>query len=129
MRCPRLLLAILLSLTAAVHGQDVRSVEPLILPEVAFAPVEAGPPLRLAESSWVAPLADLPEAGQAPRREILDWNAAGRMPGRNGFVRPLPEAVRVRLGGAPESREKGTFAVSGEGRRVWVGQVRVEGAW
>ncbi|HYG62354.1 MAG TPA: hypothetical protein VEL74_07220, partial [Thermoanaerobaculia bacterium] len=35
----------------------------------------------------------------------------------------------VELGAAPESRDKGGFALAGDGRPVWGGEVRAEGAW
>ncbi len=108
-----------------------------VLPLVAQADATPPPPMRLAESLGVRPLASLPAAETAARDQVeavRSWNLAGNRPWRTGFARPLPGSPRVELsrpvlakaGGAHAG---GLAARSAAGSLVWGAEVRVEGAY
>ncbi len=135
MKIPRLLVSCLLLAAAAVPlcGQ---SVGPLVLPSTLLEEVRTPPPLRLAEGTLARPLAELPPAVFAARkelREVQEWNDAGRLPARVGFMRALPEARRVALAEAPAAGEirehAGGLLAARRGTAVWGAGVRVDEAW
>lgn len=96
----------------------------------------AGPPLRIAERFGVVPLASLlpAEVGAADQLEaVRAWNAAGSLPLRNGFARPLPLPRLVRFEGPDlQSRlgmfQGGTLGQSGPSTYVWGGEIVVADA-
>lgn len=110
-----LLAVLLLSVPAAAE-----TVPPLIfpeLPELAEAPMAAPPPLRLVQAA-----AELRRAaeGALDRMDAMTLrNLSGSLPVQNGFSRPLPSPVRMRLATAASSTDA----------RVWGTRVRVAGAW
>lgn len=113
-----------------------QSVGPLVLPSSLLEEVRVAPPLRLAEDPLATPLAELPAAAFAARkqlREVQEWNDAGRVPMRVGFMRALPELRKVEIGEAPaegEIREHAGGLLAGRaGRAVWGAGVRVDEAW
>ncbi|HEX5715311.1 MAG TPA: trypsin-like peptidase domain-containing protein [Thermoanaerobaculia bacterium] len=112
-----LLAILLLSVPAAAE-----TVPPLILPELAESAVASPPPLRLAESQAVQAGATLRRAaeGALDRMDSMTLrNLSGALPVQNGFARPLPSPVRMRLAAAASSTNA----------RVWGSRVRVAGAW
>ncbi|MFL6201721.1 MAG: trypsin-like peptidase domain-containing protein [Thermoanaerobaculia bacterium] len=112
-----LLAVLLLSVPAAAE-----TVPPLILPELAEPAMASPPPLRLAESQAVQAGATLRRAaeGALDRMDAMTLrNLSGALPVQNGFARPLPSPVRLRL----------AAAVSSANARVWGTRVRVAGAW
>lgn len=131
-----LLALALLSVPASAAAADT-TVQPLALPELAAETVSL-PPMRLAESLSVEPVASLRRAaeGAVDRIEALKaHNASGARPVRTGFSRPLAEPLKMRLdasaAGTPGFRrlDGGWFAESMTGALVWGTHVRVEGAW
>jgi hypothetical protein len=115
-----LLAVLLLSVPAAAE-----TVPPLILPEPAESAVSAPPPLRLAESQAVQAGATLRRAaeGALDRIDAMTLrNLSGSLPVQNGFARPLPSPVRMRLAAAAVS-------AGSTNARVWGSRVRVAGAW
>lgn len=127
-----------LLLAAFAVPLSAQSNGPLVLPSTLLEEVRVAPPLRLAEEPLASPLAELPAAVFAARRELRElqeWNDRGRMPVRAGFARTLSEARVVALGeamseGEGEIREHagGLLAVRA-GAVVWGGGVRVDEAW
>ena len=107
-----------------------RAVAPRAVPDAPAAP-------RLAELYGAAPLAVLrPAATAAPERlaEIVAWNAARRLPARNGFARPLPQPRRIAfaaagLKGAAGELAGGVYAWPSFDRVAWGAEVRVERAY
>lgn len=121
---------------AAAHAQ---SVPMRVLPEAApegFALETTHPPLRLAESLGLEPLASLSSAREGAvdgLEAIRTWNLAGRRPLRTGFVRPLPESRQVQFSAAlllePAGLTAGgAFLRSGAEHTVWGAQVEVRDA-
>ncbi len=112
---------------------------PLVLPSNLLEEVRIAPPLRLAEEPLARPLAELPAAVFGARKELRDvqeWNDAGRLPTRAGFMRALPEAREVEL--APQTtapaegeirEHAGGLLAARAGAVVWGAGVRVEEGW
>ncbi len=94
-------------------------------------------PARLAEAAALAPFAVLAPASAGARDELdalKIWNLAGRNPLKNGFSRPLPEPLAVRLtpGAAAEhaAHLEGRAATAvGQGWLRWAARVRVDEAY
>lgn len=122
------------------HPQDDAPPERLEMPAAELSSTASrarvAPPLRLAESAGVTPLAVLPEAavGAGDQLEaVRAWNESGRVPAQAGFVRPLPLARRVhlaaeRLHGSAGLHDGGVFVRSGGAHLTWAAEVRVEKA-
>ncbi len=97
----------------------------------------AEPPARVAEGFGVAPMASLADArtGAADQLAALEaWNRAGRLPIRDGIVRPLPVVRAVTFGPALASQAAGlhaggAFVQANAGSTVWGAAVTVDGAW
>lgn len=133
---PFLAVAVLLAALAPA-GLAAQSVDILVAPpSAALQAGPSGPPLRIAERFGVEPLATLAEAAVAAREEIeavMEWNAAGRRPMKDGFVRPLP---LPRLVAFPESVTTSPASLHAGGALVrhardtvvWGAEIRVEGA-
>jgi hypothetical protein len=128
----RAALSVVLVLIAARAASGV-TVEPRWMPE--SAPRAAPPqPARLADATSLRPFAVLAPAS-AGARDALDalrhWNLAGKTPLQNGFSRPLPEPLAVRLAPAltasHAARQEGAAATAAgpDGLR-WAARVRVE---
>lgn len=128
-----LLLAALVPAGLAAQSVDLR-VAP---PSAAFQDQSSEPPLRIAERFGVEPLATLAEAAVAAREQIdavVEWNAAGRRPLKDGFVRPLALPRPVAF---PESVTTSPAGLHGGGALVrhsadtlvWGAEIRVEGAY
>jgi lysyl endopeptidase len=118
MKVVHLTLALTLSLSLSASGQQV---PPLIPASSQVPPAKVSPPPRPAGRLGAPPLAVLPAAAAAEPgkiRAVQAWNEAGRLPVRNGFVRPLTEPRRVDLGAAAAS-----------GKTAWGAEVQVEGAY
>jgi hypothetical protein len=135
MKGPRSAIACLL-LAALAGPLSAQSNGPLVLPSTLLEEVRVAPPLRLAEEPLASPLAELPAAVFAARREmreLQEWNDRGRMPVRAGFARALSEARVVALDSTVadgEIREHaGGLLAARAGAAVWGGGVRVEEAW
>lgn len=125
--------------TAGAAGSGV-TVEPRFDagPPAVAAPAQ---PRRLAEAAALPPFAALQPARTAAQDELAAlriWNLGGRNPMKNGFSRPLPEALVVRLSptaptgatgaaGAATPRLAGAAATAaGPGWSGWAARVRVE---
>ncbi len=129
------LLALALMASPALATERV---EPLALPESAPAPVSQ-PPLRLAESLSLEPMATLRRASEGAGDQLEAMKArnsagtAGARPMQIGFSRPLPQALAMRLNADSAlrfQRQGGGFAAESlAGRRVWGTHVRIDGAW
>lgn len=138
----RFLSLVPLAVLAARGPVAAQSAGPLILPDepAKAGPVRPDPGLaaapRLAELYGAAPLAVLRPAAEAvPERlaAVAAWNAAGRLPVRNGLARPLPQVRRIalsagRLSGAAGELAGGFYAWPSFDRVAWGAEVRVEGA-
>ncbi|HYL06319.1 MAG TPA: hypothetical protein VE075_09785 [Thermoanaerobaculia bacterium] len=118
---------------------DVRaqSVEGLQMPP-AGAPLAAPAPLRLEAPLTQAPLHTLPpaSAGAADLLASLKaWNAAGKLPLRNGFTRTLASPAVVRLSGvaappaAPRPFAGGLLGAADAGELAWGTRVTVQDAY
>jgi hypothetical protein len=92
---------------------------------------------RLAQQAQVAPAILLSAAAESMPEEleaIREWNDAGRLPLKNGFARPVADALHVRLDSAVASKgslanhARGLVATTEHGSLVWSGAVRIEGA-
>ena len=64
---------------------------------------------------------------------LRDWNRSGREPVRNGFVRPLPDAIEVRVPATPQTTqasrfERGALATANNGDVTYGTSIKVEGA-
>lgn len=134
---PCLAAALLLAALLLPAGLAAQSVDLVVAPPSVGS--KAGPdqpPLRLAERFGVEPLATLAEAAVAAPAEIdaiHAWNAAGRLPMKDGFVRPLPLPQRVAFPEAVTTSPAGVHAGGALVRHtadtlVWGAEIRVEGA-
>lgn len=92
---------------------------------------------RLAQSAAMVPAVVLPPAASAVPEaieSIMQWNATGGTPARNGFRRTLPDSIDVRFGGAvasktgPVALSRGLAASTDRGTTVWSTVIEVEGA-
>jgi lysyl endopeptidase len=119
-----------------------QSVDGIQMPPAAATPSAPPPRLRLETALAQAPLHALPpaSAGAADLLESLKaWNAAGRLPLRNGFTRTLASPAVVRLSGslqaaaapaAPQPFAGGLLAAgAGAGELVWGTRVTVKDAY
>jgi hypothetical protein len=133
------------SSTAAARGESMGprwSAEPSpaagpVRPDQDQPPLQPLRPLRLADALALPPFAALAPA-RAGARDELDalriWNLAGRSPLKNGFSRPLPETLQVRLDPAAaaghDARREGPAATAAAaGWLHWTARVRVEDAY
>jgi len=128
----------LLSSAAAGRAQ---SVEGAWMPPAAASRTAPAPRLQLESALAAAPLHTLPpaSAGAADQLAALKaWNAAGRLPFKNGFTRVLVSPAIVRLGGvagvagrvaAPRPFAGGLLAAGGTGGLAWGTRVTVQDAY
>jgi hypothetical protein len=128
------LLAGLLCTASAVRAQ---SVEGAFMPPTAESRAAAAP-LQLETALAAAPLHTLPPAstGAADQLAALQaWNAAGKLPFKNGFARVLTSPAVVRLGGvaslpaAPRPFAGGLLGAAGTGQLAWGTRVTVQDAY
>jgi hypothetical protein len=141
-----LVLVLLSSLAAAGLGR-AQSIDGIQMPPAAETRSSAAqaPRLRLADALAGGPLHSLPpaSAGAADQLAALRaWNAAGKLPLKNGFRRPLASpvmAAMVRLDGAaaaatalegaPRAFAGGWLAAAGPGEIAWGTRVTVANAY
>jgi Trypsin-like peptidase domain len=140
---PAVLALALLSFAAvAVRAQSVDGIQMPPAPESRSSAPGQEPRLQLAAALARGPLHSLPPAaaGAADQLAALRaWNAAGKLPLKNGFRRTLESPAVVRLGGlaaaslpaagAPKAFAGGWLAAAGPGEIVWGTRVTVTGAW
>ncbi|HEX2252545.1 MAG TPA: trypsin-like peptidase domain-containing protein [Thermoanaerobaculia bacterium] len=91
-------------------------VKPVQVPHAVAARAATAPPLRLAEGLAAEPVMTLAAAATAAPEQLAAlaaWNAAGKIPLRSGFARPLPESHRVQLDAA--ALEAADFAATSGG--------------
>lgn len=92
------------------------------------------PAPHIVESASFEPAITLSADGALDQLDaIRQWNAAGHLPARGGFVREIPDvmSVMVRSGVASKSAsalERGVVATTDHGTTVWGTSVRVLGA-
>lgn len=109
-------------LASGVSAHTVLPEEAAAQPNLTSAP--APPPLRLAQVERSAPVVELEPARVVEGErieEIGDWNTAGSVPVRNGFVRNLDSTQTVRL-------NADTLRRSETGTLVWGTEIVVEEA-
>ncbi|HJQ37952.1 MAG TPA: trypsin-like peptidase domain-containing protein [Thermoanaerobaculia bacterium] len=80
------------------------------------------PPPRIVSAAAISPALSIGAADPTDIEEVRVWNAEGRRPVKNGFVRIMADLVVVRLAGAPAS--KGVIATSERGL-VWSGRFQI----
>lgn len=124
---------ILLMIVGTPPPLPAQSVGPATVPAGVAVQRTEPPPMRLAKAMALAPLAALRPAAEGAVDELealREWNAAGKLPTRNGFVRPLPLASSVRFD--PDIAEQrfaplgGGVVQTDETHLFWGGEVRVE---
>jgi hypothetical protein len=86
-----------------------------------------------------AQLAAAIDAQPMQLQSIADWNRASGQPVQNGFVRPLPPGLGLRLGAesrllftelaSPQAFAGGLLGASRAGDTLWAARVEVAGAW
>lgn len=131
-------LGLLLHPAAASRAQSVDGFQmPPASPEKAV-PSSPVPRLRLEAALMQAPLHTLPPASVGAGDQLAAlaaWNAAGKLPLKNGFARPLTSPAVVRLGGiasppaAPRPYAGGLLAVASAGELAWGTRVTVQNAY
>jgi len=128
---------ICLLLYAAAPGR-AQSVEGMQMPPGAETRQAPAPRLWLEAALAQAPVHTLPPAstGAADQLAALRaWNAAHKLPLKNGFKRTLTSPAVVRLGGvagapaAPRPFAGGLLAAAGPGELAWGTRVTVEGSY
>jgi lysyl endopeptidase len=131
----RNVLALLLLLCAAPSA-IAQSIEGEPVADAVGIRTSAAPAPLLAKRAQTPPAIELSaSATSMPEalEEIARWNAANRLPARNGFTRALPETIAVRLGttaaakSGPAPFARGVLAASPRGL-VWSGVIAVDGA-
>ena len=127
-------------LSSASAGR-AQSVEGAWMPPAAAPRTAPARRLQLESALAPAPLHPLPpaSAGAADQLAALQaWNAAGRLPFKNGFTRVLTSPAIVRLGGvasvagmvaAPRPFGGGLLAAGGAGELAWGTRVTVQDAY
>ncbi|HXO41422.1 MAG TPA: hypothetical protein VN999_08245, partial [Thermoanaerobaculia bacterium] len=127
-------------LSSASAGR-AQSVEGAWMPPAAAPRTAPARRLQLESALATAPLHTLPpaSAGAADQLAALQaWNAAGRLPFKNGFTRVLTSPAIVRLGGvasvagmvaAPRPFGGGLLAAGGAGELAWGTRVTVQDAY
>ncbi len=118
-----------------------QSVEGAWMPPAAASRTAPAPRLQLESALAATPLHTLPpaSAGAADQLAALQaWNAAGRLPFKNGFTRVLVSPAIVRLGGVagdarivatPRPFAGGLLAAGGTGELAWGTRVTVQDAY
>ena len=115
----------------------MQSVPPRAFPADAAAAAAEPPPLRIAETYDLAPLATLRAAEEAAAGQIAAlrrWNDARRLPVKDGFARSLPAPRTVELTAELLDRPLsahagGMVAQPAFDRLAWGAEVRVEEAY
>src|SRR6202035_2472602 len=137
-RSAAVLLALVLSAGATLaSAAAVQSVPPRAFPADAAAAAAEPPPLRIAETYDLAPLATLRAAEEAAAGQIAAlrrWNDARRLPVKDGFARSLPAPRTVELTAELLDRPLsahagGMVAQPSFDRLAWGAEVRVEEAY
>jgi hypothetical protein len=116
-----------------------QSVDGIQMPPAAATPAAPPPRLRLETALTQAPLHALPPASAGASdllASLRAWNAAGRLPLRNGITRTLASPAAVRLSGlqaavppaAPRPFAGGLLA-AGAGELTWGTRVTVKDAY
>jgi hypothetical protein len=134
-----------LSFTAAARLGRAQSIDGIQMPPAALAPEARSTPaprLVLAAALAQGPVHSLPPASVGATDQLAAlraWNAAGKLPLKNGFRRPLASPAVVRLDGAaavapgesarPRSFAGGWLAAAGPGEIAWGTRVTVESAY
>jgi hypothetical protein len=125
----------LLHPASAGHAQ---SIEGAWMPPAAESRTALAPRLQLESALAAAPLHTLPpaSAGAADQLAALQaWNAAGKLPFKNGFTRVLTSPAIVRLGGVasvpatPRPFAGGLLAAGGTGELAWGTRVTVQDSY
>ncbi|HVT19145.1 MAG TPA: serine protease [Thermoanaerobaculia bacterium] len=115
-------LAIVLNLTVfAVFGQAsagrAQSMGPAFMPSSAAIQKSSAPArLRLEQALGQAPLHILRPAVEGAIDQVQSlqaWNATGRLPFKNGFARPLPQLLEVRLSSSSAGHSSPVAALGG----------------
>jgi|CXWL01.1.fsa_nt_gi hypothetical protein len=139
LRFPSIVLVSTLLALPAGRAVLAQSVPARVLPDSATAGLafeREAPPLRLAESLGLEPLASLAEASEGAAdglAAIGAWNSSGGRPLRTGLVRPLAGAREVGFSAAMLVEPAGfvaggAYLRSGAEHTVWGGEVEVRGA-
>jgi len=124
------------ALFTATAGQ-AQSLDGAWGPAPAAAAATVASPLRLHSALAASPLHMLNSAEEGARADLdalIAWNAAGRFPLKNGFVRPLANPLAVRLTpalagqGAQTAFAGGFLADAAPGWLAWGTHVRIAGA-
>ncbi|HXO28149.1 MAG TPA: trypsin-like peptidase domain-containing protein [Thermoanaerobaculia bacterium] len=133
--------ALVSGLLYTASGGRAQSVEGAWMPPAAESRTAPAPRLQLESALATAPLHTLPpaSAGAADQLAALQaWNAAGRLPFKNGFTRVLTSPAIVRLGGVagvagrvatPRPFAGGLLAAGGTGELAWGTRVTVQDAY
>ena len=115
-----------------------QSIEGAWMPPAAESRTAPAPRLQLESALAAAPLHTLPpaSAGAADQLAALQaWNAAGKLPFKNGFTRVLTSPAIVRLGGVasvpatPQPFAGGLLAAGDTGELAWGTRVTVQDAY
>jgi hypothetical protein len=130
--------ALVFGLLVPAAAARAQSVEGMQMPPAAAAPLAPAPRLRLEAALSQAPIHSLPPAS-AGAADLLDslraWNAAGKLPFRNGFTRTLASPALVHLSGvaAPPAAAQpfagGLLGAGGAGQLAWGTRVTVKDAY
>jgi hypothetical protein len=139
MECRTLLAAVLLpGLLTSAGVAGAQSMDGHAMNPAAATRSAPAPQLRLQDALSAAPLHRLPDAaaGAVDQLEALRaWNAAGKLPLKHGFARPLTAPAVVRLGGiatapaSPVAFAGGILGNDGAGGLVWGTHVQVANAY
>lgn len=139
MECRPLLAAVLLpGLLASAGAARAQSMDGYAMHPAAGTRSAPAPQLRLQDALAAKPLLSLPASatGAVDQIEALKaWNAAGKLPLRHGFTRPITIPASVRLSGAtaapstPVAFGGGILGSDGAGGLVWGTHVQVANAY
>jgi lysyl endopeptidase len=130
--------AVALGLLAAAAAGRAQSIDGIQMPPAAETRQAPAARLRLEDALAQASIHSLPpaSAGAADQLAALKaWNAAGKLPLKNGFARTLRSPAVVKLGGvdgaagAPRPFAGGLLAAAGAGELAWGTRVSVEGSY
>jgi hypothetical protein len=125
----------LLHPASAGHAQSIAGAW---IPPAAGSQTAPAPRLQLESALAAAPLHTLPpaSAGAADQLAALQaWNAAGKLPFKNGFTRVLTSPAIVRLGGlasvpaTPRPFAGGLLAAGGAGELAWGTRVTLQDSY
>src|SRR6202043_1786059 len=115
-----------------------QSIEGAWMPPAAESRTTPAPRLQLESALAAAPLHTLPPASAGAADQLAApqaWNAAGKLPFKNGFTRVLTSPAIVRLGGVagvpatPRPFAGGLLAAGDTGELAWGTRVTVQDAY